>query len=148
MLSNHPILCRSLNYTCNDSLVHSDIGGERADETDIEATGGRSPRGGGSMAGRARHPPNSYEFPLDVPHTSVRNSSQGRRVSNLLLGRQEVSLQKGPGVDERLHQTAGWRGLGRRELSRAGIKAGAPTSWVLGSPTNLSKGFLCLYSLS
>ena len=70
------------------------------------------------------------------------------RVSNLLLGRQEVSLQKGPGVDERLHQTAGWRGLGRRELSRAGIKAGAPTSWVLGSPTNLSKGFLCLYSLS
>ena len=97
MLSNHPILCRSLNYTCNDSLVHSDIGGERADETDIEATGGRSPRGGGSMAGRARHPPNSYEFPLDVPHTSVRNSSQGSKGLKPPPGKAGSQLAKGPG---------------------------------------------------
>ena len=37
-----------------------------------------------------------------------------------------------------------WAGMS----AHSGQKAGARTCWELGSPTNLSKGFLCLYSLS
>lgn len=96
MLSNHPILCCPLTYTRGDSLVHNDIGGKRADETDTEAPGGRLPRGGGSVAGRALDPPSSHRFPVDVPHTSVRTSSQGSSGLKPPPGKAGSQLAKGP----------------------------------------------------
>ena len=141
MLSNHPILCCSLTYTRGDSLVH-DIGGKRADETDTEAPGGRSPRGGGSVAGRALDPPSSHRFPVDVPHTSVRTSSQGGRGLKPPPGK-----AGGPGVDERLHQTAGWRGLGRHECAQWS-KSRCPHILGTGQPNQPLQGLsLPLFSI-
>ena len=68
-------------------------------------------------------------------------------VSNLLLGRREVSLQKGPGADERLHPTAGWRGLGRHECAQWS-KSRGPHMLGTGQPDQPLQGLsLPLFSI-